>query len=52
MKRVKDDETHEHVELSATEARQGRPDRPILYVLIGLIAGTIIGVGVIYAYYF
>jgi len=52
MKRVQDDEEHEHVELSSEEARQGRPDLPVVYVLIGLIVGTVLAIGAIYAYFF
>jgi hypothetical protein len=52
MKRVQDDEHHEHVELSPEEARQGRPDLPVVYVLIGLVAGTILAIGAIYAYFY
>lgn len=52
MKKVQDDEHHEHVELSPEEARQGRPDLPVVYVLIGLVAGTILAIGAIYAYFF
>ncbi len=51
MKRVKDEEGHEHVELTSEEARGASLGRPVLYVLIGLLIGTILGVGVIYMAY-
>ena len=46
MKRVTDSEGHGHVELTAQEARQARYGRPVLYVLIGGIVGTLVGYGI------
>ncbi|MGF1612216.1 MAG: hypothetical protein ACFCUQ_22680 [Kiloniellales bacterium] len=46
MKWVKDREGYEHPELSAQEARQARPGRPVLYVLIGGVVGCVLGFGI------
>ena len=51
MKRVKDDETHEHVELTTEEASQGRVGRRVLYMLIGVVVGTVIVIGLVYLSY-
>jgi len=52
MKRVKDDETHAHVELTTEEARQGLGGRHVLYMLIGVVVGTVIVIGLVYLSYF
>ncbi len=52
MERGEQDETDDHVEMSPTDARQGEPDMPVVYVLIGLIVGTVLAVGAVFAYFF
>jgi len=51
MKRVKDDETRDHVELTTEEASQGRGGRRVLYMLIGVVVGTVIVIGLVYLSY-
>jgi hypothetical protein len=43
MKHVTDAEGHDHVELTSREVRQGRLGRPVLYVLLAGLAGTLLG---------
>lgn len=46
MKRVMDQDGREHTEVTAGEARQARFGKPVFYVLIGGICGTILGYGI------
>ena len=43
MQWVKDREGREPPELSPQEARQARPGKPVLYVLIGGVFGCLVG---------
>lgn len=53
MKRVQDDEEHEHVEMTTEEARQGYEVRPpIFYVLLAGTLAAFFILWVIYAVYF
>lgn len=45
MKRVTDREGHHHTEVTTEEARQARYGKPVFYVLIGGIIGTLLGYG-------
>ena len=46
MRRVTDDQGHEKTEMTTREARQARFGKPVLYVLIGGICGTVLGYGI------
>ena len=46
MQRVTDQEGHNHTEVTTQEARQARYGKPVLYVLIGGICGTVLGYGI------
>lgn len=52
MERHENNEADDHVEVSSTDARQGEPDLPVVYMLVGVIAGTILAVGAIFLYFF
>ncbi|MEZ5669933.1 MAG: hypothetical protein R3F55_21365 [Alphaproteobacteria bacterium] len=43
MRHVNDGAGRDHVEIEPTEARQGEPGRPMMYVLLGGIGGTVFG---------
>jgi len=45
MKKVKDEEGHVHVELTAEEGRQGRLGKPVLYVLVVSLTGVVAAFG-------
>ena len=47
MKRFHDGPGDEHIEVTTREARQARRGIPVLYVLIGGIAGTLVGIGIV-----
>jgi hypothetical protein len=46
VKRVTDNLGHEHTEMTPQEARQARFGKPVFYVLIGGIVGTVLGYGI------
>lgn len=46
MKRVMDQDGREHTEMTTREARQARFGKPVFYVLIGGIVGTVLGYGI------
>jgi len=46
MKRVMDEGGDVHTELTTQEARQARWGKPVFYVLIGGICGTVLGYGI------
>lgn len=52
MKRVQDDEDHEHVEMSPTEARQAHQFRPVFYILVISTLGAFLLLWLIYAVFF
>jgi hypothetical protein len=46
VRRVRDQDGDVHTELTTREARQARLGKPVFYVLIGGICGTILGYGI------
>jgi hypothetical protein len=46
VRRVRDQDGDVHTELTTQEARQARFGKPVFYVLIGGICGTILGYGI------
>jgi len=51
LMQTNDNDTKEQVELSAKEASQARRGRPILYILVAGLAGAILALGAVYAYF-
>lgn len=50
-KHIKDNDGQEHLEASPEEAKQARSGRPVLYVLLTSLAGTVVVLGLILAYF-
>lgn len=46
MRQAYGSDSRERTEISAREARQARYGKPALYVLIGVLAGTVIGIAI------
>jgi len=51
IKRVQDNDEHEHIEASPREVKQARKGWPVLYVLLASLAGAFLVLGLTFAYF-